>query len=616
MAELAIPVLALAGMYVISNQNKKTKKENFSNMNLSENLTKEHLQDTSKIVNSNIVNNNNNLNLQLKTNQNPDLNLNPNINMSNIKSTDKSNLQQQINYNNNEQYTDKYFNNNTYNIIDDTQDNDFLSLTGNIMKRDDFKHNNMKPFFGARIRGPSSSNDGLVDSKLDNMQGSGSLLKNKCEQAPLFQPHNNMNHTNGAPNMSDFFQSRVNSSLKNSNVVPWKQEQVGPGLNQSFNNNQSYGFNSALEGRDLWQPKTVDDLRVLTNPKQTFNLDGHQGPLNSYVKENSTMKHQGKVEKYGPDTHYTVGPRRWFTTTGIEKAPTVHSQELLQEQNRIDTTREYYGVGDHDKATYVKGNYEKSRRTVLAPTDVPSGYAPGTNEAREGDYGINSFKVLPNSRTTTNQPDNIGGIYGMAKAVVAPLMDILRPSKKENVVGNIRLSGNVQTEVESLPIYNPADRTKTTIRETTKDKHHKFIGNQDSNAYLVNKQQAVDNNRMNTSIDYTGNACHNNAPTTYDAAYRQRNNVNKNSIERINTGCNQIFSQTDNISIAKKDSDRNNNRMWVSNQPFSSNIPSAETHGKINAPQYYDNSINNDRINPDILTAFKNNPYTQSLSSY
>lgn len=470
----------------------------------------------------------------------------------------------------------------------------------------------MVPFFGGKIKG--SSNDGLVDSRLDNMQGSGSLMIDKSEQAPLFQPHDNMSNPNGMPSMTDFLQSRVNPGKNMANVVPWKQEQVAPGLNKGYTCNGGGGFNTGLEARDKWKPKCVDDLRVKTNPKQTFSLDGHQGPLANLVQETSSVQQQGKVEKYGPDTHYTVGKDRWFTTTGMEKAQTVHSVEMLNEQNRIDTTREYYGTTTNDKASYVKGQYQQTRRPVLAETDIPS-INTQKGDPREGDYGLNSYNVLPNARTTTEQPDNIGGIYGMAKAVVSPIMDLLRHTKKENVIGNIRLSGNVQNEVEAAPIYNPGDRTKTTIRETTKDKEHRFIGNQDSNAYLVNKQMPINNNRMETSIDYTGNACHNNAPSTYDSAYRQRNNVNKNTMERINTGCNQIFNHTDNISIAKRDNDRNNNRMWAPNSTFNT-IPSAETHGKMNAPQYYDNKMNQDRINPDILSAFKNNPYTQSLNSY
>ena len=52
------------------------------------------------------------------------------------------------------------------------------------------------------------------------------------------------------------------------------------------------------------------------------------------------------------------------------------------------------------------------------------------------------------------------------------------------------------------------------------------------------------------------------------------------------------------------------------NSGINNTIPSTETYGKINVPQYYDNCQTCDRINPDILSAFKENPYTQSLSSY
>ena len=47
-----------------------------------------------------------------------------------------------------------------------------------------------------------------------------------------------------------------------------------------------------------------------------------------------------------------------------------------------------------------------------------------------------------------------------------------------------------------------------------------------------------------------------------------------------------------------------------------STIPSADTYGKINTPQYYDECQGCDRINSDILSAFKQNPYTQSLHSW
>jgi hypothetical protein len=101
---------------------------------------------------------------------------------------------------------------------------------------------------------------------------------------------------------------------------------------------------------------------------------------------------------------------------------------------------------------------------------------------------------------------------------------------------------------------------------------------------------------------------------SYDSAYMQHNNVNKTYPNRPNQGGTQMFNQNDNISIHRRDEDRMNNRTHVRNSgPMA--YPTIETHGKISGPQTY-KQINCERNSPDILTAFKNNPYTQSLNSW
>ena len=75
-----------------------------------------------------------------------------------------------------------------------------------------------------------------------------------------------------------------------------------------------------------------------------------------------------------------------------------------------------------------------------------------------------------------------------------------------------------------------------------------------------------------------------------------------------------MFNQQENIRIGRVDADRNNNRMYVPSVATSV-IPSVQTLGATKVPQGYDSTFDNDRMNPDILTAFKQNPYTQSLQS-
>ena len=50
------------------------------------------------------------------------------------------------------------------------------------------------------------------------------------------------------------------------------------------------GFNSGMGSRDIWKPKDVDELRVKTNPKMSYNLNGLEGPAISNIKEMGTLE--------------------------------------------------------------------------------------------------------------------------------------------------------------------------------------------------------------------------------------------------------------------------------------------------------------------------------------
>jgi hypothetical protein len=68
-------------------------------------------------------------------------------------------------------------------------------------------------------------------------------------------------------------------------------------------------------------------------------------------------------------------------------------------------------------------------------------------------------------------------------------------------------------------------------------------------------------------------------------------------------------------SIANIERDRNNNRLWVPSKA-PSQIPSADMYGQMSMPQSYDMNIGTERIDPSILNAFRQNPYTKSLNVY
>ena len=159
------------------------------------------------------------------------------------------------------------------------------------------------------------------------------------------------------------------------------------------------------------------------------------------------------------------------------------------------------------------------------------------------------------------------------------------------------------------------------MTEADLDCNHLNVQVSDANAYLVTAHQPSSQQRDTTNSAHTGGGGPNGFASTksYEAEYRQRNNVNKTQENRPNQGGMQIFNQQDNISIHRRDSDRDNNRLWVPSSGDTAGLTLRapnETIDRVKVSQGYNQNMNTDRIAPDILSAFKNNPYTQSLSSW
>ena len=591
--ELAVPLIALGGLYVASNQ--ENKKEGYESMGKPSNSLPNSEPLPINYPKTAPVNNNN-----------PNMYRDPNT------------------------VTDRYFKPSIYQEYKNGPDqfgnvsktNEFKSLTGNEISKSNFKHNNMAPFFGGKIRG-STQDPNISETVLDNMIGSGSQQIRKQEQAPLFTPQKDIRYAHGAPNQSDFYQSRVMPGSKMANVKLWDEQKVAPGLDAGYGTDGQLGFNSGMAAREKWVDRNVDQLRAETNPKLTYGLANHEGPAHYYNNAPATQETQGKVEKYLPDTYFINTPDRWLTTTGLEKGQTSRAIQIDRDVNRSTTSRQYFGGDSNTSGTkmYTPGEHQLPKRPQLESNPIANPSAKGAGAASAGDYGIGGYKALPNNRSTVQNDQGFGIVNGFMKAAVAPIMDILRPSRKENVIGNINPTGNVQMTVNAPPVFNPADRAPTTIKETTVgllDNNHLNVEGQRDGGYIVSEQQAVEQQRDTTNSEYYGDGGMNTGVALYNAAYNQRNNVNKTYRNRPNQGGMAVLNNEQHIQIDKNEADRNNNRMWVrnGNGGINNTIPSMETYGKINMPQYYDNCQDCERINPDILTAFKENPYTKSLGSY
>lgn len=616
--EIAIPLLALGGMYVVSTQqNKKGKIGGYKNG--LEGFDNQFMPNTN-IANVNFDANQNSNIYQV---QNAELDITTDLAVNNV-------------YRGEGTYTDKFFNPSVQgNLFSKTNQTTtgmnckdstkvaYESLTGQKVDCDYFRHNNMVPYFGGKLRTrvhDSNSTEALID----NYTGSGSQNKSKVEMAPLFAPADHYQWAHGAPNQSDFYQSRVNPSLKMSNVKPFDEEMVGPGLGLGYTTQGAGGFNSGMLAREQWLDKNVDDLRVSSKPKASgLSSLGYEGPSNSYVKQLGSI---GQVEKNRVTRTFEMGQERLLTTTGREKGATLRALPIDRDVSRPETSMSYIGgAGANVDANYVDGEYMPSKHVDLG--QLPLGVADGTRLGNldEYGYGVESQFSYPNNRSA-NQVNNdnsyFGVVGGLIGAVVSPLLDIMRPSRKENVVGNLRTYGDAGTTVANSYVINPNDRTPTTIRETTEYSMFHLQPNssvlQNGGGYTVAKHQAVSNARMNQSVQYTGNSsagANSREARNYDAEYRQRNNDIKSSTinGRLVPGNMALLNNQVNITGQDNAKYLTNNRTPVGTLPYGLS-PSADSIGRLQGKQQLYSGSEADRSNGYVLSQLQGNPYALSIT--
>ena len=211
------------------------------------------------------------------------------------------------------------------------------------------------------------------------------------------------------------------------------------------------------------------------------------------------------------------------------------------------------------------------------------------------------------------------GDFGSAiGAVVSPLLDVLKPSKKENVIGNIRIHGEVQTHVPQSYLPNQDDIRVTNRQMQTHSQNHFNVQNQGSGAYINADYEDVGAFKDNLSKEYYGPGSSHYGELSHLSADNQICNTSKNSTihNRIPLGNSQNKNEhlPSKQLCVKSEGDRLNNRMWIPSQPGAGLTPCVE-HGGSVCQNQSSQQQNNDRMSADLLEAFKANPFTHSLQS-
>jgi hypothetical protein len=336
-------------------------------------------------------------------------------------------------------------------------------LSGEVVSRKEFVHGNMVPYFGGKMT--QNVDDKVITTKFENFTGDFSHYKKKQEVESFFDKAKDVSNPYGMQNMNDYYAERMVAPKARNNETPFDKIYVGPGLNKGYTAEPSGGFHQA-DYRACIMPKSVDELRVATKPKTTFEarqLDGMKAKLPGKV---------GRVDKNRTQTFYEKCPDMLFRTTGANLKEKLHPAIEDKETNRQETSKEYIGgaISQASKARMTDSFVRPSDRHVLDAFGVRNVTLERKGMGEKYDHGKSKIMVFKNERDLTTTRVHQGNVTSLIKAIIAPIQDLVRITKKEGAVDNPRHYGNVAPQFPDKPtVYDPNDVARTTIKETTID---------------------------------------------------------------------------------------------------------------------------------------------------
>ena len=501
------------------------------------------------------------------------------------------------------------------------------SLTGEKIDPKKFVHNNMVPFFGGSVK--QSVDEYSTRAILDNFTGNDSTYQKKKEVPYMFDPQANVGNPYGSSNMAGYQQERYVASNRHANSTPIEKTYVGPGLNNGYTAKPDGGYQQAA-ARDYIMPKTVDQLRVKTNPKMTY-----QGRINP-GKKISRGRKIGVVKKRTVETFYQNTPDRYFTEVGAHKAPRLRPAHILpltnREQNGPDN---HFGPARSTRTKEAsRAKVAKSRRIALKSSGMRHLNGKGrwsmkdTNNKKNGrqlhDYGKSGIKIKPNSRQITQKCTQTMNLKGLSKQGRAPINRKLKITKRVGHEKNAKWASNVQASRRGPMVVNPDMIAKTTTRETTLYANETGGGAKGHNAARIHNpnDRAKTTTRETTLSEYTGNA---NGHKRERSQASARNCTVRSLREEISRGRvptkvgPKLIRGKENVKMTTRKTNKLN-KIISERKQIRSNlhiIPGVDT-AKFNFTKQRkcvkDKNLYN-RLDPYMVDAFKKNPYTQSLSS-
>ena len=346
----------------------------------------------------------------------------------------------------------------------------FMSpLSGTSIKKEAF-HDNMVPFI--KNKNQQNLNLNTYNNTLGRHTGNDETYRpKKVEVKSFFDLTANNSYVYGSPSFTETVGSdRYVPSQKRQGEKPFQDIRVGPGLAAGFTAEPVGGLNQS-NARDYVIPKNIDETRVLTNPKLTY-----EGRVIAGLKSGQRGL-QANVVKNRPETYYNSNPERGNLSSAVKASQLREKYYMKPTQKQHQ--KPYFGTLGQAQVLKPRkeGAYRKSTKNNYMTPTPRNAYREDAwlfndenNQSGIGDYGKNSIENKPNERDTTQDRVHMNNLTITVKKLITPIVDFFRRTRKENFIGNMRPDGNMKAAMPSKhTVYDPTDIARTTIKEQNID---------------------------------------------------------------------------------------------------------------------------------------------------
>jgi hypothetical protein len=478
-----------------------------------------------------------------------------------------------VNYQNINKYLDSE-------IVDPDGDENYIysNSAGAKILKENFLVNDqgikLSPYFK---KAPANINLDDSNVNLRRHQGSPELKTRKTEQPSFFQPFKQ--EVFGKQFEGDLLQSKYVTSKINNNVLPFEQQMVQP-----------IDDKTSVIGdinRQYYEKSKTENIRTLNNQKDTY-----EGRVLAGSKHSKRGK-IGQVFEHTPMTDYFNSADKWLTTTGAYTAEMERPEQILPNTNRQFFNKQEFGPAtgiDHESQMNRPKFALSNKQTFSSDTIRNAGTSVGQMNNEEV---MNSTIIYPNERDVTTLRTYDGNLKPDSSKSTLGIQDDVKNTKKQTTINPANNGYLTGTDLPTERLYDNVKNTKK--QHTTFDENYVGVGGT-TVAQPINEEQ-YKNAETNATKEIIAQGRY---PTPEGDKYT-------NSVE------------TYNIEIKKDEQDYFNHRQTHYDRMNTEYLPKNTcnfTQFKNKLDDSSIGSMDGGRIDPSLLTPFKDNPYTQSLSSF